>query len=127
MSLRLDQRREIPGAKHVTPSLVSPVEGFGVPSVEVLHPPRQRGLCDAEDDVVMGAEQAVSAALPEEGLDYCRQKAQPAASVNVVEKQSLAVDCASVHVIDAVPNLDAEWPWHEATVGLPSNEFPRRP
>jgi hypothetical protein len=96
---------------------VSAVERLGVSSVQVLHPARQCGLCNPEDEVEMRAEEAIGEALPEVCIDDRRKKLQPAAAVSVVAKDLTGMSGVRSNVIDAVWYLNARRSWHRAKVG----------
>jgi hypothetical protein len=93
-------REPIP--EEVPVALVAPVEVVRITAVEAVHRERQVGLRAAEQQVVVGAHQAVTQALDVELAERAPQEPQEDAPIVLVRKERALCDRPPGHVPDPV-------------------------
>jgi hypothetical protein len=97
---------------------VALVEAAGVVAVELAHSLRQVFARDLEDEVVMGANEAVRVAAPIVESDGRAEELHEVDAVEIVLEEHRAANRSRRSVKEAVAELAAGNPRHAATVAL---------
>jgi hypothetical protein len=87
MTVAFEQHRVIASLEDMAPLPAPPVDPLAVAAVQVLHSGSQVGLGRFDEQVVVGAQQAVRTAEPSPRRDHVPDDVEEACAILVVSKQ----------------------------------------
>ena len=125
--LRLDHARRVPRLEQMADVPVTLVEPSRVQAVQPVHPRREVGVREREDEMEVIRHQAVRETRPAAAIHRLSQKCHEHALVGVVGEDPIASNTSRSHMHRALDRLDARCTAHRAGRSAPAGNASRWP